>query len=126
MRKAIPWSRILGILGSTAMLVGAFDPLEGAIIIVVGSGLILLETWLNASNHNRFRYWLWVFILIAFGFSMMWILTAFGGIGGSTGRSMWWGLLVLPYPVGWIMGIISLMGRLVSCIQAKRIQNSKG
>jgi hypothetical protein len=27
------------------------------------------------------------------------------GIGRSTGRSMWWGLVILPYPVGWLMAL---------------------
>jgi hypothetical protein len=33
------------------------------------------------------------------------VLSLFGGIGGNTGRSMWWGLVILPYPVGWIIGV---------------------
>jgi hypothetical protein len=28
-----------------------------------------------------------------------------GGFGGTSGRSMWWGLLILPYLAGWNMGI---------------------
>jgi len=35
----------------------------------------------------------------------VWGLSAFGGIGGDTGRSMWLGLLILPYLIGWSMGI---------------------
>jgi hypothetical protein len=32
-------------------------------------------------------------------------MSALGGIGGDTGRSYWWALLFLPYPVGWIMAL---------------------
>jgi hypothetical protein len=28
-----------------------------------------------------------------------------GGIGGKSGHSIWWGVLILPYLVGWSMGI---------------------
>jgi hypothetical protein len=35
----------------------------------------------------------------------MWGLTMIGGIGGSSGRSVWWGVLILPYLIGWSMGI---------------------
>ncbi|HAF85769.1 MAG TPA: hypothetical protein DCG32_05265 [Sphaerochaeta sp.] len=48
---------------------------------------------------------------------MMWMLRASGGIGGSTGRPMGWGLVVLPYPIGWIMGMTSLIVRLVKFIR---------
>ena len=35
----------------------------------------------------------------------MWGLTAKGGFGGKSGLSMWWGLLLLPYLVGYPMAI---------------------
>jgi hypothetical protein len=50
----------------------------------------------------------------------MWVLSAFGGLGGATGRSPWWGLTILPYPAGWIMGIIGLVVRLIGFIKARR------
>ncbi len=120
MDRRILWSRILVIVGGIAMLLGALDPLEGAIIILSGSGLVVLGTFLSNGQRNSFLYWLWVFVLIVFGFAVMLILTALGGIGGSTGHSMWWGIFVLPYPVGWLMGIISLIVRLVRYIKAKK------
>ena len=36
------WSRILVIVGSIAMLVGALDPMEGSVVILPGSGLVAL------------------------------------------------------------------------------------
>jgi len=39
------------------------------------------------------REWLWVF-----GVSAMLMLSAFDGIGGKSGHSMWWELMLLPYP----------------------------
>jgi hypothetical protein len=32
-------------------------------------------------------------------------LGSVGGIGGKSGHSMWWGVLILPYLIGWSMGI---------------------
>lgn len=120
MNNRIPWSRILVIVGSIAMLIGAIDPLEGSLIIFAGSGMILLGTILGKSRHRILLYWVWVFILIAVGVGLVWGLSAIGGLGGTTGRSLWWGLVLLPYPIGWIMGIVGLIIRLIEFIKAKR------
>jgi hypothetical protein len=44
------WSRVLIIVGSIAMLVGAVDPMEGSLIILPGSGLVALGTFLGRTN----------------------------------------------------------------------------
>jgi hypothetical protein len=99
------WSKILIIVGSIAMLVGALDPMEGSLVILPGSGLVALGTFLDQSERRWIAYRLWVFILIAIGVGAMWGLTQVGGFGGHSGRSMWWGVLILPYLIGWSMGI---------------------
>ena len=99
------WSRILIIVGSIAMLVGAIDPMEGSIIILPGSGLVALGTFLGQNERRLIAYRVWVFILIAIGVGAMWGLSSVGGIGGKSGYSMWWGVLILPYLIGWSMGI---------------------
>jgi hypothetical protein len=93
------------VVGSLAMLLGAVDPMEGAIIILPGSGLLALGAWLDHQERRLIKYRLGVFILIAIGVGAMWGLSWVGGFGGKSGRSMWWGVLVLPYLVGWSMGI---------------------
>ena len=113
------WSRILIIVGSLAMLVGALDPMEGSLVILPGSGIVTLGTFLSNSGHGLLKYWLWVFLLIAAGVGALFVLSAFGGIGGPHGHSMWWGVLLLPYPVGWIMGIASLLFRLIRSVQRR-------
>jgi hypothetical protein len=117
------WSRILVIVGSIAMLVGAVDPMEGSVIILPGSGLVALGTFLSQSQRRWIAYRIWVFILIAIGVGAMWGLTMVGGFGGNSGRSMWWGALILPYLIGWSMGIWGpgsprwlLMSGIVVCI----------
>jgi hypothetical protein len=99
------WSRILVIVGSIGMLVGALDPMEGSLVILPGSGLVALGTCLDQAERRWMAYRLGVFILIAIGVGAMWGLTRVGGFGGNSGRSMWWGVLVLPYLIGWSMGI---------------------
>jgi hypothetical protein len=96
------WSRILIIVGSIAMLVGAVDPMEGSLLVLLGSGLVALGTFLSPSERRWIAYRAWVFVLIAIGVGALWGLPSFGG---NSGRSMWWGVLILPYPIGWSMGI---------------------
>lgn len=103
MNTRILWSRILNVVGFIAMLIGAIDPLEGAFIILPGSSLVALSAFLCRDRYRKLLYW--AFTLIAFGVGIMFVVSVLGGIGGSSGRSMWWGLFILPYPVGWIVGI---------------------
>ena len=104
MDNARRWSRILVIAGLVMMLVGAIDPLEGAIAIAPGAGLAALGAFIGKSRHRRFL--LWAFILTAIGVGTMFGFSAVGGFGEGTGRSMWLALLCLPYPAGWIMGLV--------------------
>src|ERR1019366_2475964 len=99
------WSRILIIVGSIAMLVGAVDPMEGSVVILPGSGLVALGTFLGQNGRRWIAYRVWVFILITIGVGAMWGLSRVGGFGGNSGRSMWWGVLILPYLIGWSMSI---------------------
>jgi hypothetical protein len=111
------WSRILTTVGSIAMLVGALDPLEGSLVILPGSAIVTLGTFLSDGRRGLRSYWIWVFVLIAAGVSALFALSAWGGIGGRSGHSVWWGLLIVPYPVGWIMGIVSLVSRLIKTVR---------
>jgi hypothetical protein len=56
---------------------------------------------------------LWAFILIAVGVGVMFEVSSIGGFGGNTGRSMWWALTILPYPVGWFMGLVGIILSLI-------------
>lgn len=99
------WSRTLVLIGWIGMLIGAIDPMEGSLLILPGSGSVALGTYLGQGEQRPVAYRMWVFILIALGVGALWGLSAVGGLGGSTGRSFWWGALILPYLVGWSMGI---------------------
>ena len=104
-------SFILVIAGLLTMLAGAIDPLEGSFIILPGSGIAALGSFLGKSRHRILLYW--AFVLIAVGVGAMVVLSMLGGIGGSSGRSMWWVLFILPYPVGWFMGLAGIILRLI-------------
>ena len=104
MTKTRTWPRVLGIVGLAGMLLGAIDPLEGSPIVLAGSGLAALAALLGKAKLRRLLYW--ALGLAAVGVGAMWGLSALGGVGGSTGRSMWWALLVLPYGIGWIAGLV--------------------
>jgi purine-cytosine permease-like protein len=125
MNARMLWARILVILGAVAMLIGAIDPLEGSLIILLGSGMVTLGTFIGRSRHRILVYWVWVFGLIAVGVGLVWGISAFGGLGGSTGRSLWWGLVILPYPIGWIMGVGGLIARLVEFIKLRNLTLNK-
>jgi len=107
------WPRFLVIAGGIAMLAGALDPLEGSVVILAGSGLVALGTFLGDSGRRLLVAWIWIFLLIAIGVGAMFGLSAMGGFGGTSGRSLWWGVPILPFPVGWIMGMVSLAARLI-------------
>jgi len=94
MNEAARRSRFLGIVGLVAMLIGAVDPLEGSLVILPGIGLVALGAWLGNSRYRKLLSW--SFVLVAVGVGEMWGLSAIGGLGGSTGRSEWWALVVLP------------------------------
>jgi hypothetical protein len=86
------------------MVIGAVDPLEGSLVILLGTALATLAAFL--ANSHYLRLFAGSFGLVAIGVGVMFSLSDFGGIGGNTGRSIWWGLAILPYPIGWAMGLI--------------------
>lgn len=98
------WPRILVVLGLLGMVVGAIDPLEGSVVILPSLGVVAAGVFLAK---RRYRKLLAVsFVLVAVGVAAMFVLSAYGGIGGDSGHSMWWGLVILPYPIGWITGLV--------------------
>jgi len=99
------WARMLVIAGYIGMLVGAIDPMEGSLLILPGSGLIVLGIFVGQGGHKQIYYRLWVLVLVAIGVGALWGLSIVGGFGGESGLSGWWGLLILPYLFGWSMGI---------------------
>jgi hypothetical protein len=73
--------------------------------MLAGSGLVALGTYLARATRQRLVVRLGAFGLTVVGVVALWGFSWVGGLGGEGGLSMWWGLLVVPYLVGWIVGI---------------------
>ena len=114
------WSRILAVVGGIAMLVGTLDPLEGSLLILPGSGMVALGVFLGRKARPTVLYWAWAFGLIAVGVAALFGLSAVGGFGGTSGLSNWWGVLILPYPVGWLMALAGAVIALVRFFKGRR------
>jgi hypothetical protein len=104
------WSRPLVIIGVLAMLLGALDPLEGSVVILAGSACAAVGASLGQSRHTKLLSWSFALVLVGVG--AMWAWSEVGGIGGTTGRSMWWALTMLPFPIGWVLGLVGVYRRL--------------
>lgn len=98
------WPRILVIVGLAAMVTGALDPLEGSLVILPGTAFVALGAWLGKSRHQALLYW--SLALVVVGVGTMFGSSALGGFGPGGGLSYWWALVLLPYPVGWVMGLV--------------------
>jgi len=120
MNTRMLWSRILGIVGGIAMLLGSLDPLEGSLLILPGSGLVAVAVHLSGKDHRTVLYWTWVFGLIAVGVGALFGLSAVGGIGGQSGHSLWWGVLLLPYAAGWLLALAGAVVGLARFWKARR------
>jgi hypothetical protein len=103
MTVSVHWSRIMVISGLILMGMGALDPLEGSVVILAGS--VVAAIGACSGKRRRWKLSLGAAAMIAIGVGAMFALSAAGGVGGSSGRSPWWALVILPYPAGWIMGL---------------------
>jgi hypothetical protein len=117
LKTRLLWSKILVIVGLMAMLIGAIDPLEGSLIILPGSGMVALGALLGKSRYRLLLYS--AFVPITIGVGMLFGLSGLGGVGGSTGRSNWWLLVVLPLPLGWIIGLV---GTILKLMESFKVQ----
>jgi hypothetical protein len=97
-------ARSLVVVGVLLMLIGALDLLEGAVLILVGAGLAAVGARLAPARGEALLGW--AFAMVAAGVAALIGLSVAGGFGGDSGRSAWWGLLLLPYAVGWALGLL--------------------
>jgi hypothetical protein len=91
------------VIGLLLLLVGVLDPMEGSLAILTGTGVIALGAYLSDSAY--WRSLTWAFGLVSVGAAGLFVVSALGGVGGDSGQLWWWGLLLLPYAVGWIMSL---------------------
>jgi multisubunit Na+/H+ antiporter MnhB subunit len=102
-------NRYFYISGVVLLLAGAIDPLEGSILIAIGSLLLALATY--RKGDAQWKFFQVTFIMITVGVIAMFYLSSLGGFGGNSSLSWWWGLLILPYPAGWLMDVVALIIR---------------
>ena len=106
----------LVVVGLVLMVIGVVDPLEGSVVVLGGSILVAVGAS-RSQTHSRLPFT--SALLIAFGVSVMLGMSAMGGVGGDTGRSAWWILLCMPYPIGWILGLVGGASELRELRQAR-------
>lgn len=100
-----PHARALLIIGLVLLIAGALDPLEGSVVILLGSGVTVAAAVIGRMPERRLV--VISFALISIGVLMLFVISSVGGIGGSSGRSYWWGTSILPYPFGWLTAIVA-------------------
>jgi hypothetical protein len=111
------WVRIAYIMGIIIFFVGTIDPMEGSVFISIGSGLLALSTYYLKDKHRKL--FLATAILITVGVFFLFYLSSLGGFGGESERSYWWGLLIVPYPTGWLINIVLFV---VRAIQHRKVK----
>lgn len=104
-------SRILFLIGVIALLAGVIDPLEGSIAIAAGSGLVTLSAYMTHDKHRE--NFLFSFILVIFGVFFLFFFSSLGGFGDGAVLSWWWALLILPYPLGWLLAIVLVVAQVL-------------
>lgn len=104
MKTKLLWSKILVITGFVFFLIGTIDPLEGSPVIVFGSLLIAIGAFLYKSKYQLLLNLSFIFLVV--GVVALFWLSFYGGVGGNTGRSMYWLFVCLPMPIGWLTCLI--------------------
>jgi hypothetical protein len=104
------WNRIVYIIGVVMFIVGTIDPLEGSVLIGAGCALITLATFLR--QEWQWRIFFTSLVLIVIGVYFLFYFSDMGGFGGTSKLSWWWGILVLPYPIGWLIAVVTLITRI--------------
>ncbi|MEI6765981.1 MAG: hypothetical protein WCM76_10090 [Bacteroidota bacterium] len=109
--KAKPmWMRITYIISVVVFLLGTLDPMEGSVLIAAGSILMAVITALAHDRHRKL--FMTSMIMIVIGVFFLFYFSSLGGFGGTSDLSWWWALLILPYPLGWLLTIVTLIVRL--------------
>src|SRR6478672_11688661 len=102
------YARVLLVAGLAVLLIGMVDPLEGSIFTLIGVGVLAIASLLSGSRYANLLTWaVW---FISAGISVMILLSWMGGVGGTSGHSAGWLVLVLPYPIGLVLALVGGVG----------------
>ena len=105
------WKRILTVLGVVLFIIGTLDPMEGSVLILAGAVLISSIRFMD-KKENWKLFCGATFCIIA-GIFFLFYISSLGGIGGASALSWWYGLLILPYPIGWLTIVVLLISRAI-------------
>lgn len=105
------WTRITYLFGVAALILGVLDPMEGSVLIAIGSIMLVFSTFMN--NDPYWKYFLISSALILTGVTFLFYLSSTGGFGNNSEKSWWWGALILPYPAGWFITVTLLVIRML-------------
>lgn len=109
--KNVPhWTQLLYIAGIVLFILGSFDPMEGSVLIAIGSILIAIITRIKHDRHRK--AFMGNALCIVLGVAFLFYLSYRGGFGGTSDLSLWWGILIIPYPLGWLLNVILLIRRI--------------
>lgn len=118
MESKLKWPPALHIIGLVTFILGTLDPMEGSVIIVAGSILITVASYLSHDRH--LKYFLIASSMLITGVSLLFYFSSLGGFGDPPYLSRWWALMLLPYPAGWIMMIVLLIMRAITKRKKKK------
>lgn len=118
--------RVLCIGGLAVMLFGVvvLDLVEGAVVILAGSGLVALGAFLGGSRFRKIAYWSFGLMLVGVGAT--WIVSAPGNFRGQSELTGWWILVVVPYVLGVIAGLVGAVRASVEALRGVNRSASPG
>jgi len=102
------------------MLIGTIDPMEGSLLILPGSLLVAAYKYFCKTKRYKL-YMIGAFSIMA-GVASLFYWSSLGGFGGNSNYSAWWGLTILPYPLG-LLFIYSLL--IVDGVQHNRKKSTQ-
>ncbi|HSK12290.1 MAG TPA: hypothetical protein VK907_03695 [Phnomibacter sp.] len=103
----ISWRKVTFTTGIILFILGTPDPLEGSVLIALGSILIATIAYLEKRRFRKLH--IIAAIAICAGAAFMFYFSSLGGWGGSSTLSWWWLAIVVPYPIGWLINVICLI-----------------
>lgn len=106
MKEKPRWTKTTKIIGIIIFIAGTIDPLEGSVLILAGSFLFALSAYFSGDTY--FKAFLTTFLSIGIGVIFLFYLSSLGGFDDQH-LSWRWSILILPYPVGWLLNIILLI-----------------
>jgi hypothetical protein len=120
MKQRAKWTNVIFIVGIIALILGIIDPMEGSIVIAAGSIFIAISAFFSHDHYRKI--FLVTAIMITIGVLSMFYVSSLGGFDPK--HAWWWDVLILPYPVGWLISVITLITMAVKNLRAQSSKTS--